>query len=473
MLEKLDVLVFIKHNLAIYCIVPIVFLSGLYFSIILKFIQFRKIFTAIKYTVGTNNNKGKGFSSFGALAAVLGGNLGTGNIAGIAVALTTGGPGALFWMTIMVVFGMVIKFCCCFLGIKYREKDGQNNWVGGPMYYVTKGLNSKYLGKIFCILTICAAVTTGNFIQVHSITLPLHQAQVSPILVALLVAVLVAAVMIGGVKRFSQMVISVVPFMALFYITSCLSILFLHKNLLIPSFKLIWFSAFDIKSFSGAGLGFTLSEIIRVGFDRGIMATDTGIGIAPILHSQVVSKDKLDYRIIAMQQGLISMLAPIIVLLVCMLTGLVLLVTNVWQMPLESTSMCLAAFKFGLQNGNLAALIVNVTLCLFAFTTILTWGYCAESAVQYLCKDLKNQQHNHKYVLLFRYLFVIIIPLGVFFEVRVLWNLADVCLNFMLLINMYAICRLFKYILIDLNVINGKESITSNSNKVANIDYVL
>jgi AGCS family alanine or glycine:cation symporter len=463
MLEKLELLALIKHNLAIYCIVPVVFLSGLYFSFTLKFIQFRKIITAIKHTVNPSDNKGQGFSSFGALAAVLGGNLGTGNIAGIAVALTTGGPGSLFWMTIMVVFGMVIKFCCCFLGVRYREQDSKNNWVGGPMYYLAKGLNSKYLSKIFCILTICAAVTTGNFIQIHSITLPLNQARVSPLIVALVVAVFVAIVMIGGVKRFSRMVISVVPFMALFYMFACISILFAHKDLLLPSLKLIWSSAFDIKALGGAGLGFTLQTAIRVGFDRGIMATDTGIGIAPILHSQV-SQDKLHYRDIAMQQGLISMLAPIVVLLVCMLTGLVLLVTNVWQMPLESTSMCLAAFKIGLSNGDWAAFVVNVTLCLFAFTTILTWAYCAESAVQYLCKDLKN----HKYVLLFRYLFVAIIPLGVFFEVRVLWNLADLFLNFMLLINMYAICRLFKYILIDLNI--NKQNINKQPDS---IEYVL
>ena len=459
----LAILEVIKHNLSIYFIVPILFLSGLYFSVTLKFIQFRKIFTAIKYTIKTSNNREQSFSSFGALAAVLGGNLGTGNIAGIAVALTTGGPGSLLWMAIMVMFGMIIKFCCCFLGIKYREKDVHNKWVGGPMYYLAKGLNSKYLSKMFCILVICSAITTGNFIQVHSITLPLHQAEISPLLVALTMAVFVALVMIGGIKRFSSIVTKIVPFMALFYMFACLSILWTHKHLLLPSLNLVWVNAFDIKALSGAGLGFTLSEAIRVGFDRGIMATDTGIGIAPILHAQVSQEESRDLDCIATQQGLISMLAPIIVLLVCMLTGMVLLVTNAWQMPLESTSMCLAAFKVGLYNGNWAAFIVNVTLCLFAFTTILTWGYCAEGAVQYLCKDLKN----HRYISLFRYLVVAVIPLGVFFEVRVLWNLADLCLDFMVLINMYAICRLFKHIVTDL-----KKPIIEKQ-KETNIGYAL
>lgn len=438
----------IKHNLSVYFVIPVIFLSGLYFSIVLRFIQFRKIFDAIKYTIKTTSNK-QVFSSLSALSAVLGGNLGTGNIAGIAVALTTGGPGSLFWMIIMVTFGTVIKFCCCFLGIKYREKDSQNNWVGGPMFYLAKGLNCKHLNKIFCILVICSAVTTGNFIQVHSITLPLHQAQISPLLIALLMAFFVSLVMVGGLKRFSHLVTSIVPLMAIFYIAACLKILFIYKKLLIPNLNLILQSAFSYKSIHGASLGFILSEVIRVGFDRGVMATDTGIGIAPILHSKV-SQDSTDYKIIAMQQGLISMLAPIVVLIILLLTGFVLLVTDAWRLPLESTSMCLAAFKLGLNNANLAIFIVNVTLCLFAFTTILTWGYCAESALQYLCGDCKN----NRYILVFRCLFIMVIPCGIFFEVRFLWNLSDIFLNFMLLINMYGVCRLFKHIARDMRKIN-------------------
>lgn len=440
----------IKHSLSVYLVIPVIFLSGLYFSINLKFIQFRKIFDAIKYTIKTTNNQQK-FSSFGALSAVLGGNLGTGNIAGIAVALTTGGPGSLFWMMIMVVFGAVIKFCCCFLGIKYRERDKQNNWVGGPMFYLSKGLNCKYLNKFFCILVVCSAVTTGNFIQVHSITFPLNQAHVSPLLIALLMAFFVAIVMMGGLKRFSHLVTTIVPFMALFYIISCVKILFDYSELLIINLNLILQSAFNYKSISGASLGFMLSEVVRVGFDRGVMATDTGIGIAPILHSKVSQNNTKDYKIVAMQQGLISMLAPIVVLVVCLLTGLVLLVTGAWKLPLESTSMCLVAFKIGLNSDNLAIVIVNITLCLFAFTTILTWGYCAESAIQYLCGNLKN---NNKYIYLFKCLFIMFIPCGILFEVRFLWNLADIFLNCMLLINMYGVCRLFKEISKDMAEIN-------------------
>ena len=443
----------IKHNLSIYCVIPVIFLSGLYFSIVLRFIQFRKIISAIKYTIQTSSNK-QNFSSFGALSAVLGGNLGTGNIAGIAVAVTTGGPGSLFWMIIMVMFGTVIKFCCCFLGVKYREKDDKDNWVGGPMFYLSKGLNCKYLNKIFCLLVVCSAVTTGNFIQVHSITLPLHQAQVSPLLVALLMAFFVALVMMGGLKRFSHLVTSIVPLMALFYIVSCIKILLSYKASLIPSLNLILESAFNYNSIRGAGVGFMLSEAIRVGFDRGVMATDTGIGIAPILHSKV-SQDDINYKMIAMQQGLISMLAPIVVLIICLLTGFVLLVTDAWRLPLESTSMCLAAFKIGLNNDNLAILVVNVTLCLFAFTTILTWGYCAESAIEYLCSNFKN----NKYIFLFQILFVMLIPCGIFFEVRFLWNLSDVFLNCMLLINMYGVCRLFKQVSQDLREISSMKKV--------------
>ncbi len=439
----------LKHNLSVYLVIPVIFLSGLYFSIVLKFIQFRKIFDAIKYTITTSHDK-QNFSSFGALSAVLGGNLGTGNIAGIAVALTTGGPGSLFWMIIMVVFGTVIKFCCCFLGIKYREKDSKNNWVGGPMFYLSKGLNCKYLNKIFCVLVICSAITTGNFIQVHSISLPLESTQVSPLLIGFLMAFFVAITMMGGLKRFFHMITKIVPLMALFYIIACIKILFAYKQFLLPNLHLILQSVVNYKSIQGASLGLILSEATRVGFDRGVMATDTGIGIAPILHSKVSQNNIKDYRIIAMQQGLISMLAPMVVLMICLLTGLVLLVTGAWRLPLESTSMCLAAFKIGLKNDNLAIVVVNITLCLFAFTTILTWGYCAESAMQYLCVNLK---HN-RYIFLFKCLFIIFIPCGVLFEVRFLWNLSDILLNCMLLINMYGVCRLFHQVSQDMRQIN-------------------
>lgn len=438
----------LKHNLSVYFVIPVIFLSGLYFSIILKFIQFRKIFDAIKYTIKTSTGVQK-FSSFGALSAVLGGNLGTGNIAGIAVALTTGGAGSLFWMIIMVVFGTVIKFCCCFLGIKYREKDRQNNWVGGPMFYLEKGLNCKHLSKLFCLLVICSAVTTGNFIQVHSIAMPLHQAQISPLFVGLVMACLVALVMMGGLTRFSHFVSSIVPLMALFYIVACIKILFTYKQFLLPNLILVLENAFDYQSIRGASLGFALSEAIRVGFDRGVMATDTGIGIAPILHSKVSQEDK-DYKVIAMQQGLISMLAPIVVLIICLLTGFVLLVTDAWKLPLESTSMCLAAFKIGLNSDRLAIFVVNITLCLFAFTTILTWGYCAQSAIEYLCGNA-----NNKYLFLFKCLFIMFIPFGIWFEVRFLWNISDVFLNCMLLINMYGVCRLFKEIVVDMHAVSN------------------
>jgi AGCS family alanine or glycine:cation symporter len=445
----------IKHVLSIYLVIPIIFLAGIYFSVTLRFIQFRKIFTAIKYTIQTSNKQQK-FSSLGALFAVLGGNLGTGNIAGIAVALATGGPGSLFWMAIMVILGSVIKFCCCFLGIKYREQDRQNNWVGGPMFYLSKGLNCKMLNKIFCVLVICSAVTTGNFIQVNSIVLPLQQASISPWVIVSLIMVFISLVMLGGVKRFSTLVTSVVPLMALFYIIACIKILVVHKSLLIPNLNLILYSAFNYQSLSGAGIGFVLSEAIRVGFDRGIMATDTGIGIAPILHSKVSENPQQDYRTIAIQQGLISMLAPIIVLIICLLTGIVLLVTDAWRLPLQSTQMCLAAFEFGLNSYKLAIFVVNVTLCFFAFTTILTWGHCAESAIQYLFNNFKNT----KYVInIFRLLFVAVIPCGILFEVKFLWNLADLLLNFMLLINMYGVCGLFNNILQDMGILIGKERI--------------
>lgn len=420
----------LKEMLTLYFIFPTVFLVGGYLSYQLKFLQVSRLFFAF-HLIKTQKKRG-GISSFSAVAAILGGNLGTGNISGVAVALSTGGPGSLFWMWIMAFLASILKFAGCFLGVSYRQRDEVGEWVGGPMYYLSKGLKLPFLAKLFCISTIASALTVGNMVQVHSLVLPLHASGSPPFIFEIGLAILVGAVIWGGLQRFATVVSFVVPFMAFFYILSCLAILvvFYHK---IPFvFQMVFRSALGMESMAGGVLGYGVLKAITSGFDRGLFATDSGLGLAPIIHSAVTDTHEfLDNKVI---QGLISILSPMLIMVVCTMTGAVLLVTGVWETPgLESTTMCSEAFKIGF-NHLWAGHVVTITLFFFAFTTLLTWSFCADKAVEYL--------YGRHRIKLFQCLFIFLIPFGGLMEGKQLWIIADIALNIMFMMNVTGIVGL-------------------------------
>lgn len=420
----------IKENLTLYCIFPLVILGGGYFTFRLGFLQVTRLFQAF-HLVRTQKKRG-GISSFSAVAAILGGNLGTGNISGIAVALTTGGPGALFWMWIMALFASIIKFMGCFLGVQYRERDSAGEWVGGPMYYLAKGMRLPWLGHVFCLVTIISALTVGNMVQVHSLALPVKELGINPLYLGIPLAILVGGVIWGGLQRFSSVVSLVVPFMAIAYVGACCLIIFFHIDKVGDALALIIKSAFGFESLAGGALGFTILQALRSGFDRGLFATDSGLGLAPIIHAAVTDYHEiLDNKVV---QGIISILSPMIVMVVCTMTGVVLLTTGVWQqVGLESTNMCIEAFKLGLHHP-FAGHVVTVTLFFFAFTTILTWSFCADKSVEYLL--------GRSFIKPFQILFILIIPFGVFPQGTAIWTVADISINLMFMINMVGIIGL-------------------------------
>lgn len=426
----------LKDSLSLYLLIPSIALIGLALSIRFRFVQFTHLSKAWKFFIVDRDPTGKRPSSFSALSAVLGGNLGTGNISGIAVALTIGGPGALFWMWIMALIGAVLKFINCTLGVLYREKNADGEYVGGPMYYLAKGLNFKKGAVIYCILTIFAALSVGNLVQMNSLALPFTQAGVPPLATGLFMAVIIASVILGGLRRFSQVASFIVPFLAVFYIAACLIILLFNVNAILPAIQLILTYAFDPGAMVGGFAGYTLLAAIKVGFDRGLFATDVGVGIDSIVHASVESDTSVEQT--ALTQGLISTLSPIIVMVVCSLTGLVLIVTGAWQAPgLESTNICIEAFQRGL-NFPYAGHLITITLFFFAFTTILTWSFCADKAVEYL--------FSKQYIKPFQWLFISCIPLGALFHVNVVWTVADIFMNLMLILNMIGIVGLYKVV---------------------------
>ncbi|MBX9696599.1 MAG: amino acid carrier protein [Alphaproteobacteria bacterium] len=417
-----------KTFLGLFIVLPFLAFIGLYLSWKLKWLQIHKLPLAFKLITRKSSGK-ESISSFAALSAVLGGNLGTGNISGIAVAVATGGPGALFWMWVMALFGSILKYCGCFLGLRFRQESERGGYVGGPMYYFKYGLNQPLLAKIFCVLTLIAAVTVGSFVQVNSVTLPFYEFGVSPTVLGLSMACFVGYVILGGLKRFAKISMLIVPLMAVGYLCACSFIVITHREALVPALQLIWTSAFDVTSLVSGVAGYSLMTAMKIGFERGLFATDSGVGLAPILHAPVT--DRSPGMDIAISQGLISMISPVIVMIVCSLTGLVLLVTGAWQLSgFESTNMCVEAFRLGFDNYE-AGYIVTITLFFFAFTTILTWSFCADRAIEFLFGV-----HKIRY---FQYIFIALVPIGAFAHVHLVWGIADISMCLMMALNVVGV----------------------------------
>ncbi|NQY42450.1 MAG: sodium:alanine symporter family protein [Legionellales bacterium] len=421
----------ISLALSMYIIVPMAVISGIYLSIRFKFIQITQS-KAILFSIKTNRTTGT-LSSFNAISAVLGGNLGVGNISGMAIALATGGPGALFWMWIIVVLFSIIKFGGCYLGVIFRKKNSQGELVGGPMYYIRQGLKQPTLANLFCYLIIIIALISGNIVQMHSLLLPLKNFSISPFYLGILVACLIAGVTWGGMRRFANFVSLVVPFMGLLYLGISLFILFIYFDRIPYAFEIILKSAFGFHQFSYGGLGFTVFMAISTAFDRVLLSTDIGMGLAPIIHASV--NDSCELKTNALKQGYASLLSPVIVILICTITMLVLIVTGVWKGNYESTNMCIAAFRIGLGTTS-AGNIIIVVLFFFAFTTILTWMYCASRAIEYLYGI--NCYHK----IIFQILFISIIPLGIYCKKQVIWYFSDILMNIMFILNTGSILAL-------------------------------
>ncbi len=412
----------LNHYLTLYIIFPLMFTVGLYFSLRLKFIQFSKLKFGFKTLLGKNDSTEEGnISHFQALSAVLAGNLGTGNISGMAVALSTGGPGSIVWMWIMASMGAIIKFAGCFLGMKYRVKTSEGEYVGGPMYYLSKGLGLKKVAVLFSIFAIIAAFTVGNLVQVNSMMLPLAKKSATSMIIIFVLVISVAAVLLGGLQRLARVVSTMVPLMTCIYLLAASTILFFFKEHVIDAFLLILKSSFSYHSAAGGVLGYGLSRAITTGFERGIFATDAGCGIAPILQSGARCKDPF-------VEGVVAMIAPFIVMIICTMTALVLIVTGAWPHSGEfSTNMCTWAFETGL-NHVFGKYVVMVSLALFAFTTIITWAYCGEKACEYL--------FSPKAIKKFKYLYILMLPVGAFTYTKTVWILADISIGLMVVSNM-------------------------------------
>lgn len=411
----------------LFIIFPGMILLGIYLTFQLKGAQVSKLKKSFSQLLKKKKGSQGNISHFEAISTVLAGNFGTGNISGMAVALTTGGPGALVWMWVMAFFGAIIQYASCVLGVKYRRKNENGEYVGGPMYYLSDGLGYKQLATLFSVLTLIAAVAVGNFAQINSMTLPLNEIGIHPLSSSLLITGCVAAVLIGGMHRMAKFASYVIPIKAFLYLSVGLVILIMNSEKVLPAFNLMFTSAFDFSAATGGILGAGLSRAITTGFDRGIFATDAGTGIVPILQSGA----RTTHPVV---DGLVTLVAPFMVMIICTMTGLILLVSGAWQQPgLQSTNMVTYAFKVGL-GSDIGSVIVIIALLLFGYTTILAWACCAEKAAAYLW--------GTRYGSWFKYFYVLLTPIGILVHVELIWTFADICITAMLATNMIGIAKL-------------------------------
>ncbi|MFA7089715.1 MAG: alanine/glycine:cation symporter family protein [Bacteroidales bacterium] len=385
--------------------------THLFLTIRLKFPQ-RKIFKGIALSVKSDGDSKGDVSQFGALATALAATIGTGNIIGVATAVSLGGPGAVLWCWLSGVFGIATKYSEGLLAVKYRVKTSDGTMLGGPMYALERGLGMKWLAVLFCIFTIIAALGIGCSVQSNSISTMLRETfNLSPYISGGILAFMVALVIFFGIKGIAKVCGFLVPFMAFFYVMGCVVIILMNASYIGKAVSLIFESAFSIKAVGGGMAGGGLMVAMRYGIARGLFSNESGMGSAPIVAAAARTKNPV-------RQALVSATGTFWdTVVVCALTGLVL-VTSILRYPgidysdgALLTKMAFSKITF------IGPLILNVGLITFAFSTILGWSYYAEKAIEYL--------GGKRVIVYYRIVWIVGVFLGSVAKLSMIWDLAD------------------------------------------------
>ena len=406
-------------------------LTGGFLTIGLRFIPWRKLPQAFPLLFQRSRGSGD-ITPFQALMTALAATVGTGNIAGVATAIHFGGPGALFYMWVIALVGMATKYSEAVCAIHYREVDELGNHVGGPMYYIKNGLGPRLprlaalLAPAFALFTALAGFGIGNTVQANSVAHALAENfSVPPWATGMLLMIVVGLVLIGGIRRIAHFASALVPTMVILYLGAGVIILALNYSALPGAFALILQSAFTQTAAEGGFAGATVLLAIRWGFARGIFSNEAGLGSAAIVHAAAKTDDPV-------QQGLIGMLGTFIdTLVVCTITGLVIITSGTWTGGLNGAALTSAAFAGTLPAGGT---LVALSLALFAFTTLLGWSYYGERAVEFL--------FGIRAILPYRILWVLAVPLGAMTSLNFVWLLADALNALMAIPNLIALLLL-------------------------------
>jgi AGCS family alanine or glycine:cation symporter len=403
--------------------------TGLYLSIGLRFMTVRRIPVALRLLLQGRQGRGEGdISPFSALMTSLSATIGTGNIAGVATAVALGGPGALFWMWMTALVGMATKYAEAVCAVRFREQDEQGNYSGGPMYYIRNGLHRRWhwLGYAFALFGSLAGFGLANTVQSNSVSQVLQDAfSVPPLATGLALMMLVGLVVLGGIRRIASVASWLVPMMALSYVLMSLIVILTHAEAVPGAIVTIVESALTGSAAAGGFAGATVWAALRFGVARGIFSNEAGLGSAPIAHAAARTNQPV-------QQGMIAMLGTFIdTLIICTMTGLVIVIMDVLPSGISGASLTSMAFSAAFPGGEY---IVTLGLCLFAFTTMIGWSFYGERCIVFLL--------GARAILPFRVAWVLAVPVGTVVELDMVWLVADTLNAFMAIPNLVALLLL-------------------------------
>ena len=422
--------------------------GGLLLTVRLGLLQVRHLGKALKFMIKNEEDAHGEVTSFGALCTALSATIGTGNIVGVATAVCTGGPGALFWMVVAAFFGMATKYSEGLLAVKYRTVDPDGHTLGGPFYYIEKGMGTqwRWLAKIFAFFGVCVGLMgIGTITQVNGIAsavknffdpdsqmmvnLPVvGEYSIAVVISSFVLAICVALVVIGGIKRIADVSQIVVPFMSVIYVVFCVALILLNITHVPEAIVVIVKGAFNPQSVTGGIVG-TMFIAMQKGVARGIFSNEAGLGSAPIAAAAAQTKEPV-------RQGLVSMTGTFIdTIVICTMTGLSIVVTGAWQVEgIEGVQVTTYAFQNGLPiPPTISAFVLMVCLIFFAFTTTLGWDYYSERCLEYL------SNRNMKVVRAYRWLYILAVFIGPYMTLSAVWTIADIFNGLRALPNMIAL----------------------------------
>lgn len=403
----------------------LLFGTHLFLTLRLRFIQ-RHLGTAIRLSLQRDETGGGDISPFGALTTALAATVGTGNIVGVATAVSLGGPGAVLWMWLTGVFGISTKYAEALLSVKYRVKGPSGAMAGGPMYVLERGLGLKWLGVLFAGFTVVASFGIGNMVQANALSHLLLENTGAPLWASgLVMGVLTGVVVLGGIKAIARVCQALVPFMALFYIVGCLALLVMYAGTLPETVVLILKSAFTGQAAAGGFLGAGMREAVRFGIARGLFSNESGMGSAPIVAAAAQTRNPV-------RQALVSATGTFWdTVVICLMTGLVVVNSGKWQEGFQGAKLSHEAFS---SLPVLGPIILTVGMATFVFSTILGWSYYGEKACEYLA--------GARSVLVYRSLWTVAVFAGAVVNLPLVWSFADFANALMAVPNLIALLLL-------------------------------
>lgn len=404
--------------------------TGLYLTVLLRGLQFRALPLAFRLIFHKDHGHAGDISHFAALMTALAATVGIGNIVGVATAISIGGPGAVFWMWMTGLVGMVTKYSEAVLAVKYREK-GEHGMRGGPMYYLAKGAHLPKLGWLFALFTALATFGIGNMTQANS-TAKIFQATfaVEPWVTGLVLMLLTALVILGGIRSIGKFTSVLVPFMIVGYVGAALTVLALNISEIPAALALIFSHAFSPASASGGFAGASVAAAMRFGIARGVFSNESGLGSAPIAASAARTHDPVKQALVSMTQTFID------TLVVCSMTALVILTADSWMQGVAAGQLTSASYAETL--GEAGQILIALATAIFAFSTLIGWNYYGEKAIEYL--------FGARAIRIYRIAFIATVIVGAMMELEFVWNFSDLMNGMMALPNLIGLLMLSKVV---------------------------